>query len=169
MAELLIGCGNARKKQLARPGRKEWSGLVTLDLDPACRPDVVHDLNDLPYPFENNQFDEIHAYHVLEHCGRQGDWRFFFNQWAEFWRITKPGGTFHGICPHRNSAWAWGDPGHTRIIGLEQLTFLEQSRYAGVNNSNMTDYRHFYKANWLLVWEQATDDEQGFVLEKSES
>jgi predicted SAM-dependent methyltransferase len=108
MPELLIGCGNARNKQLARPGRKAWSDLVTLDLDPACKPDVVHDLNQLPYPFEDNQFDEIHACHVLEHCGRQGDWRFFFKQCEEFWRITKPGGTFHGICRHRNSVWAWG-------------------------------------------------------------
>ena len=29
-------------------------------------------------PFGDDAFDEIHAYEVLEHTGRQGDWRFFF-------------------------------------------------------------------------------------------
>jgi predicted SAM-dependent methyltransferase len=29
--------------------------------------DVVHDLEKTPYPFNDNEFDEIRAHHVLEH------------------------------------------------------------------------------------------------------
>ena len=87
--ELLIGAGNNRDKKITfKDIPSEWSGeLVTLDIDPECNPDIIHDLNDLPMPFDDDMFDEIHAYEVLEHTGRQGDWLFFFNQFSEFWRI----------------------------------------------------------------------------------
>ena len=116
--ELLIGCGNSREKRvydniIVKP---EWNELVTLDIDPMCNPDVTHDLDVLPYPFEDNTFDEIHAYEVLEHCGHQGDWIFFFQQFTELWRILKPKGVLVGSCPNWDSPWAWGDPGHRRII-----------------------------------------------------
>ena len=164
--ELLIGCGNSREKRIFAAGEQQWGGLVTLDFYPECRPDVVHDLNVLPYPFADAEFDEIHAYEVLEHCGRQGDWRFFFDQWTEFWRIVKPGGYFCGTCPHRTSPWAWGDPSHTRIVGLEQLVFLSQKEYERqVGTMAMSDFRHYYKADWQLVWEQLDADlTQRFVL-----
>jgi hypothetical protein len=78
--ELLIGCGNSRKKKLNGPLGPGWSTLVTLDIDPGCEPDVVHDIGVLPLPFRDDMFDEIHAYDVLEHSGVQGDWKFFFAQ-----------------------------------------------------------------------------------------
>lgn len=157
MPELLIGCGNSRQKHIHWKQRDQWSELVTLDFMPDCGADVVHDLNVLPLPFPDNTFDEIHAYEVLEHCGRQGDWRFFFDQWSEFWRIIKPEGTFHGTCPHYTSPWAWGDPSHTRIVGLECLTFLDQSNYSGVGRTCMSDYRSYYKSDWGLLWETKTE------------
>jgi hypothetical protein len=60
--ELLIGCGTNRDKRMGVAGQGEWSGLVTLDIEPSLNPDVVWDLNDLPLPFEAGAFDEIHAY-----------------------------------------------------------------------------------------------------------
>ena len=149
MTELLIGCGNSRIKKLALRGRSEWSGLVTLDMSAECNPDMVHDLANIPLPFEDDTFDEIHAYEVMEHVGQQGDWRFFFDQWADFWRILKPDGLFFGTSPHWSSPWAWGDPGHTRIVGREQLTFLSQQQYADqAGKTPMTDYRPYYKADF---------------------
>lgn len=166
MPDLLIGCGNSRERKL-RAGRDEWAGLVTLDHDPDCKPDILHSLEDFPYPFATDTFDEIHAYDVLEHQGRQGDWRFFFRQWGEFYRIIKPGGHFFGICPHYSSPWAWGDPSHTRIMGLEQLTFLSQRTYAEqVGKSPMTDFRRIWKGDFELVWLQLCDDagQSKFIL-----
>jgi hypothetical protein len=161
MAELLIGCGHNRLKRLGANGREGWTNLVTLDSNSDCKPDVLHDLDVLPYPFE-----EVHAYHVLEHCGRQGDWKFFFAQWSEFWKITKPGGLFCGIVPHYSSPWAWGDPSHTRIIAIESLVFLDQSSYADCGKTSMTDFRPYYKASWKLLYQQLTDDlQQMFVLQ----
>ena len=163
--ELLIGCGNDREKKVAfKEIPKEWCQLVTLDWDEGVNPNVVHDLNNIPYPFDDNMFDEIHAYEVLEHCGTQGDWRFFFNQFHEFWRILKPGGYFIATCPSWDSPWAWGDPGHTRILSPESLIFLSQKEYEQIGKTHMTDYRPWYEADFDLFAKQEQDHNWGFVL-----
>ena len=147
--ELLLGAGSRRVKQLTWGGRAEWSALTTLDINADHKPDVVHDLTVLPLPFADDTFDEIHAYEVLEHTGQQGDWRFFFAQFSEFWRILKPDGVLMGTSPHWGSAWAWMDPGHTRAMGPEMLIFLMQPQYdAQVGITPMTDYRFVYKADF---------------------
>ena len=127
MSELLIGSGNRKKKFL--PIGSHWTNVTTLDINPKCNPDVIHDLNVIPYPFDDAQFDEIHAYEVLEHCGTQGDFRFFFSQFDEFYRILKPNGVIYGSTPTYDSNWAWSDPGHTRIITRDTLSFLSQNMY----------------------------------------
>lgn len=163
--ELLIGCGNRREKVLHRPGKEEWTDLVTLDIDPRAKPDVLHDLDVLPYPFEDDQFSEIHASEVLEHCGRQGDWRFFFGQFYEFWRILKPGGVLCASCPSVTSRWAWGDPGHTRVIQPESLIFLSQKNYeAEVGKTAMTDYRHVWSGDFEIAFQQDDGESFQFVL-----
>lgn len=165
MSELLLGCGSSRIKKLALPGREEWSGLVTLDFAALHKPDVVHDIAKLPLPFDDDTFEEIHAYEVLEHVGQQGDWRFFFDQWSDFWRILKPGGHFIGTSPHWQSAWAWGDPGHTRIVSAENFVFLSQPSYAQVGKTPMTDYRFCYQADFDLIHSRLNEAQQfEFVL-----
>ena len=163
--ELLIGSGrNTKKKITFKEIPTEWVELVTLDMNPSVEPHIVHDLNSIPYPFDDNMFDEIHAYEVLEHCGRQGDWRFFFNQFYEFWRILKSGGFLIGSCPMWDGPWAWGDPGHTRIISPESLIFLSQAEYEQQGETAMTDYREWWKGDFELYAKQENDANWGFVL-----
>ena len=167
--ELLLGCGNSRKKQITFPGvPNEWTQLTTLDFDPSADPHVLHDLNNITYPFDDEMFDEIHAYQVLEHCGHQGDWRFFFNQFMEFHRILKPGGYFCATCPCWDSPWAWGDPGHTRIISPEAIHYLSQASYEQVGQTSMADYREWYKADFEPMSMSEYDNGQSwaFVLRK---
>lgn len=163
--ELLLGCGASRVKKLSVEGRAAWSALVTLDINDAHAPDVVHDIARLPLPFADDSFDEIHAYEVMEHVGQQGDWRFFFDQWSDLWRILKPGGLFFATSPHPSSPWAWGDPGHTRVIGPECLIFLHQPAYAdGVGSSPMTDYRFCYRADYDVCMSQQAGNSFQYVL-----
>ena len=167
--ELLIGCGNRRDKLLVVEELmpSHWVELVTLDIDEDLkpRPDYIHDLEDLPLPFDDDMFDEIHAYEVLEHTGQQGDWRFFFNQFYEFWRILKPGGLFVGTTPMWDGIWAWGDPGHKRIISSANLVFLSHKEYKiQVGNGGMTDYRKYWDGDFELVAAKETGDTFGFVM-----
>lgn len=158
--ELLIGAGSNRQRKICYAGREGWSNLVTLDINPAHNPDHLWDLDRLPYPFPGNLFDEIHAYDVMEHCGRQGDWRYFFRQWDELYRIMKPGGIFCGISPGPNSAWAWGDPGHTRIVSPECLIYLDRDNYAQVGQTPMTDYRFAFDSDWQRIHSEITAEQQ---------
>jgi len=164
--ELLIGCGNRRDKLLSLPDDPEWHNLVTLDIDPACNPDVCHDLNVLPLPFDTNSFDSISAFEVLEHLGRQGDWRGFFAEWNEYYRILKPGGYVFAAVPTAKSIWAWGDPGHTRIITPETLVFLSQQQYREqIGKTPMSDYRHVYHGDFEAVFMDSQEDTFFFALQ----
>jgi hypothetical protein len=96
--ELLIGAGSSRVKKLFKDGRNQWGNLVTLDINADHQPDIVWNLEDLPLPFANDEFDEIHAYEVLEHTGQQGDYVFFF---APARRAIPPG---HGAIRHTNAS-----------------------------------------------------------------
>jgi SAM-dependent methyltransferase len=151
--ELLLGCGARREKHVIPNGvSRDWSKLVTLDISDRHKPDVVWDLTKRLWPFSDNTFDELHAYEVFEHLGQQGDYQAFFADFSEAWRILKPGGWLIGTSPAADSVWAWGDPGHTRIISPQALTFLDQSEYvAQIGKTPMTDYRFCYRADFEPV------------------
>lgn len=166
--ELLVGCGHSRDKRLGIEGRREWEGLVTMDMSAHVNPDVIHDLHVFPYPFDNCELDEIHAYEVLEHCGSQGDFRYFFKQFSEFYRILKPGGHMMITSPNWNGRWAWGDPGHTRIIGFEQLIYLDRSviEQNRKDKTSMTDYGDLWRGDLRIIAANTEGDAARWILQK---
>ncbi|MBU1169633.1 MAG: class I SAM-dependent methyltransferase [Proteobacteria bacterium] len=168
--ELLMGCGSRIEKDLYIGDNKAFSHVTRLDNNPDHKPDVLWDLTIHPLPFEDNTFDEIHAYEVLEHLAVQGDYQFFFSEFSEYWRILKHGGYFLGSCPDRNSEWAWGDPSHKRIIQKENFVFLDQGEYARqVGETRMSDFRYLYKADFKLVYCEIKVKTLQFVLQAVKS
>ena len=166
MSELLIGCGNDRRKKVTFPGiPTDWTKMVAMDFDPSVKPDVVHDLNVFPYPFPEHEFNEIHAYEVLEHCGKQGDFQFFFAQFAEFYRILKPDGYFIATVRMWDSPWAWGDPGHTRVITRGSLVFLDPEEYKQLGKTAMSDCRPWLNCNFKVIALKEEQEMFGFVLQ----
>ena len=167
--ELLLGCGHSRVKQLFWKEKPDWNNLVTLDFTQECNPDVVFDLNLVglqELPFDNDTFDEIHAYNVLEHVGRQGDFRWFFEEFSEYWRVLKDKGDFFIVVPNHTSVWAWGDPGHTRILTKEVFSFLDQDMYKQLGSSSTSDYRTFWKHNFKIIYCNVDDDYTKIILRK---
>ena len=163
--ELLLGCGTRRTKGIwSEEIPEHFENLVTLDLMATHKPDVEWDMNDLPLPFDDNSFDEIHAYEVLEHTGQQGDWRFFFAQFNDFWRILRPGGYLCASVPMWDQEWAWGDPGHTRVITPKTLMFLEQEFYKQKGNTAASDYRPVYHGNFEAKAMQEREFQFFFIL-----
>lgn len=148
--ELLLGCGHRRDKDVVLLGTpSEWQNLTTLDCNPDCRPDIEWDLTRQELPFDADTFAEIHAYEVLEHLGNQGDFRTFFAQFEDYWRILKPGGFLCGSVPAPGSQEVWGDPGHTRAFMPMTFGYLAQPTYDWSSGNNMqTDYRRWYRGDF---------------------
>jgi len=78
---------------------------VTVDIDPIHAPDVVHDLNLIPWPFQTNQFKEIICHHVLEHLNDVGP------AMRELHRVCALEGTVYIEVPH-HSSWMANTPEH---------------------------------------------------------
>jgi len=163
---LLIGAGSSRDKRIVHEltPDAEFNDLVTLDITGVA--DIYHDLNEIPYPFRDKAFTEIHAYEVLEHCGSQGDGEFFFGQFNEFWRILKPGGVFCGSVPHYKGPWAFGDPGHKRILPPSVFGYLTESFYDQLGETFCADYRDLIKGYWKLIGTDEIGDQVVFMLQK---
>lgn len=81
--KLNLGCGIDYRKD-----------FVNADFHSHLKTDVEYDLNQLPYPFADNEFDYILASHVLEHLDKP------FWVMKELHRILKPNGTLHVKVPH---------------------------------------------------------------------
>jgi len=167
MPSLLIGAGNSRVKKVFKKGSPDWTGdLVTMDMDPNCDPTLIWDLETRPFPFPDGHFDEIAAYDVLEHIGRQGDWRGWFDEMAEYHRLLKPGGVFGIIVPVAQDALA--DPGHTRFFHKNHFGFLCQGFYAENLDlgAPVTDYRWYWKLNYEIIYHEQNDHHLSMMLRK---
>ena len=163
--ELVIGCGRRVVKDLHLEGMAHFNEYVTLDNNKDHCPNVLHDLTIHPLPFLDNEFDEIHAYDVLEHLAYQGDYKFFFNEFSEYWRILKNKGHMFVSVPQIGTTWAFGDPSHKRVITLEQLCFLDQKFYDQVGTTKASDFRSIYKANFNIVYHKTENNTFYFILE----
>lgn len=79
---------------------------MNVDFSPLVNPDVAHDLNTFPYPFEDNSFDYIEAYHVLEHLDRP------FEVMRELHRIARPNARIHIKVPHFSRGFTHAEHAH---------------------------------------------------------
>jgi SAM-dependent methyltransferase len=82
------------KKLNLGSGANQKKGYINLDWNPHNNPQVIHDLNVLPYPFKESELDRIEASHVLEHLDKP------FDVMKELHRILKPGGQLNIKVPH---------------------------------------------------------------------
>ena len=75
-------------------GANKVPGAIGMDINPRTAADVIHDLDDLPYPFADDQFDEVIGRHVIEHV------RDPMAVMNELHRITRHGGLVKLVAPH---------------------------------------------------------------------
>lgn len=95
MKKLNVGCGEDYKE-----------GYVNLDWSPLVKAEVVHDLNSLPYPLDDGSFDEIEAFHILEHLDKP------FAVMKELHRILRPGGVLTIRVPHFSRGFTHAEHAH---------------------------------------------------------
>ena len=116
---LELGCGSRKVDD---------SKAFTVDLRKLNSPDLVHDLEDTPWPLPDNQFEEVYLRHVLEHIT---NWQ---SVMKELHRVCKSGAIVHIWSPHPSvsifspdhkthftpgSLAKHVDPSHHEYIGVE--------------------------------------------------
>jgi SAM-dependent methyltransferase len=103
-------------------GRNKHPGAIGLDSNPRTDADVIHDLGVTPYPFPDNEFDEVIGRHVIEHVP---DVMAFV---SELHRVTKPGGRIKIVTPHySNPDWPT-DPTHRNHFNSYSFTCFMPDR-----------------------------------------
>ena len=91
-------------------GSKKRPGALGVDHVALPGIDVVHILNQTPWPLADASATDILCEHGIEHVENVVDFM------AECHRILKPGGVLRIVTPHFTSANSYGDPTHVRHL-----------------------------------------------------
>jgi SAM-dependent methyltransferase len=124
-----LGCGAAKV-----------AGAIGMDNASLPDVDIVHDLLDLPYPFDDASADEIYFNHVIEHFNLVDGQKLL----GEAYRILRFGGIVHVRVPHVFTVAAWADPTHKN-----SFTFLTGQFF------HIDSARSYYKET-ASIWEPVT-------------
>lgn len=119
-------------------GNKLVAGAVNHDLT-QHRPeiDVAWDLNNRPWPWDDNSFDLIVACAVLEHLRIN-----LIESVNECWRILRPGGMLYLKLPYWNAANSYRDPTHYWRFSLDTCDLFDPD----------TPYGHAYEFYPAQKW-----------------
>lgn len=130
MSKLNIGCG-----------KDILPNCVNHDIVKFCDGvDVVHDLNVFPWPWGDDEFDEVIAKSVLEHLDCD-----LVCSLNEIWRILKPGGLVTLKLPHWQADVSWWDPTHRWKFSLMSFEQFDPSTERG------KEYYHYTPFKWEMV------------------
>tara|TARA_B100001057_G_scaffold398489_1_gene409057 strand:+ start:82 stop:639 length:558 start_codon:yes stop_codon:yes gene_type:complete len=111
--KLNLGCGS-----------KLLTDYTNFDKFNFYKPDLLHDLEKFPYPFQDNSVDEIILSHVLEHLGQAPET--FNNIIKELYRICKNEKIINISVPHPRHDEFISDPTHVRPITILGLSLYNK-------------------------------------------
>ncbi len=93
-------------------GEKRIPGYI--NVDKFGNPDIKHDLECFPWPWETDSVSEVLLIHVLEHLGK--DVEIYFGIFKEIYRICSHAANIKIIVPHYRHQFFYDDPTHVRIV-----------------------------------------------------
>ena len=135
-------------------GRDHLPEAINLDVTADTNPDVVHDLNQLPWPFQNNHFREVLAYDVIEHLEN------FIDTMNEIHRVCSDQAVVRITAPHFSCANAFADPTHRRLFsyfsmdyvtGENEIQFYTRARFKKLSARMMFYPSLINKIVWRLA------------------
>ena len=118
LLKLNLGCGASR-----------MPGFLNVDGEAACKPDMVWNLEQTPWPWADNSVDTITMVHVLEHLGR--DPQVYLSIIKEMWRVCVDGAIVHIVVPHHRHDNFYSDPTHVRPVTALGLTLFDKRQCEG--------------------------------------
>jgi ubiquinone/menaquinone biosynthesis C-methylase UbiE len=138
--KLNLGCGS-----------KILDGFTNVDKYNSYKPDIIHDLEIFPYPFDDNSVDEIILSHVLEHIGQVPD--IFNNIIKELYRICKNDTLIKIAVPHPRHDDFISDPTHVRPITVLGLSLYDKelNKIWEKNNAANSPLGIIHNVNFKIV------------------
>jgi ubiquinone/menaquinone biosynthesis C-methylase UbiE len=135
--KLNLGCGGDIR-----------AGWINLDSRAIEGVDVVHDINILPLPFNDQSIDKILCQDVLEHVE-------YVNLMKDLYRILKQLGEIHIRVPHFTSKNNYIDPTHKKMFSAFTFNFFTSSSYfdysfSTISKIKITFKKGLYFYNYLI-------------------
>ena len=107
--------------------------------------DIVHDLNELPWPWEDKSFDRIVSWAVFEHLNIN-----LLTAVNECWRILKSDGVLHIKLPWCFSETSYDDPTHNYTVGVGVFDIFDRKTKRGEAYSFYHDELGRKVTSWRL-------------------
>lgn len=120
-------------------GRQILDGFINHDITTLDGIDVVHNLNDYPWPWGDSSIDYIFMQDVLEHLED------IVKTMNELHRVLKPGGEVKIRVPYWNSWCANADPTHKRYF--HEYTF----HFFDVNSPWFIDRDYYTNSSFEII------------------
>jgi len=126
---LNLGCGFVNKL-----------GFINVDSWEGCHPDIVCDLENEVWPFDDSTADLVLFDHSLEHKGASTQQ--FFHVMKELYKVCKNGAEVVINVPHPQNRLFTNDPTHVRAIypetlGMFSLKINQRQVDSGAKNSKL--------------------------------
>lgn len=121
--------------------------------------DMKWDLEDMPWPWMDEEWDEVRADDVFEHLFHEVD------TWLdEVWRILRPSGTLDMRLPAFDNHLSYRDPTHRRVFHPETFFFWDPR-----TNLYQDFGRYYYDANklWAVTYSGKENGDLRFRLVKT--
>jgi len=164
---LNVGCGWLRFKKTLRAGKE-----ITLDKNPSVNPDIVHDLEQYPWPVLDESVDVVVAVDVVEHLDN------VLEMVEECWRVLRSNGTLF-IRTGTFNEQGFTDPTHKHWFTLNSFDYFDPSTEKGLVYGFYSNYKfkittkgesgyelvfHLQKQPYLESEKPATVDASSHVL-----
>jgi len=108
-----LGCGSAKTP-----------GAFGVDISADTDADLVHDLDNVPYPIADASFDQIILQDVIEHVDKP------YEIMAELHRLARPGARIQMRTPHFSSVLAYSDATHRHHFSALGVRALAEPRFS---------------------------------------
>lgn len=121
-------------------GLKRLEGYLHVDVKGCSGIDLVHDLDQLPWPWDNDTAEAIVAEDLVEHLSIN-----LIQFCDEAWRVLMPGGELFVRTPHHTGDSSWIDPTHRWHLNEQAFHYLDPDTYWG------RTYLHYTEKKWRIM------------------
>lgn len=139
--KLNMGCGHRKR-----------AGYVNVDMFEACRPDVLWNLEVVPWPWETSSVDEVLFHHSMEHLGQSTP--VYLELMRELYRVCRDGAKVQIDVPHPRHDYYLGDPTHVRPVTPASLSLFDRAlndEWQRTGSSAATPLAHYLDVDFTMV------------------